>query len=131
MSIDMSTIQWATGDVVERQCIFVYEGARLRAAAVNAPVVPEPWDSREEPFKAQFRDVIAMMVSGDRKNSPEELHNDWWQAYIDMGWVYGPVRDTVAKTHPDMVPYDDLGKEEQDKDAVFVHLCELARQWIY
>jgi len=29
------------------------------------------------------------------------------------------------------VPYADLGQLERDKDAVFVALCEIARQWIY
>lgn len=108
----------------ESRAKFVYEGARLQAVAVNAPIVPEPWDDREEPFKAQFRDVIARQCGPDRKNSPEELHNDWWRAYEAMGWAYGPVRDPEAKTHPDLDP------RERDKDAVFVALCEIARQWV-
>jgi hypothetical protein len=29
-----------------------------------------------------------------------------------------------------MVPYDDLGQLEKDKDSVFVALCEIARLWI-
>ena len=37
----------------------------------------------------------------------------------------------AKKVHPDMVPYAQLGKLEQDKDGVFVALCEIARQWIY
>lgn len=114
----------------ESRAKFVYEGARLQAIAINAPIVPEPWDDREEPFKAQFRDVIARQCGPDRKNSPEELHNDWWRAYEAMGWVYGPVRDPEAKTHPDMVPFADLDPRERDKDAVFVALCEIARQWV-
>lgn len=130
MTRSYEPIEWPAGDLLERRAIFIYEVARMQAAAVNAPVIPEPWSTREEAFKAQMRPVIEMMTGPDRKSSPEELHNDWWQAYIDMGWTYGPVRDKVAKTHPDMVPYDDLGPEEKDKDAVFVALCEIARQWI-
>ena len=53
------------------------------------------------------------------------------QAYFAMGWVYGPERCTEAKTHPDLVPYADLNPLERDKDAVFVALCEIARQWVY
>lgn len=131
MTQSFAPIEWPTGDLLERQCIFIYEVARLQAAAVNAPVIPEPWSTREEPFKAQMRPVIAMMMSDERKTSPEELHDDWVKAYEVMGWTYGPVRDKVAKTHPDMVPYDELGREEKDKDAVFQALCEIARQWIY
>ena len=53
------------------------------------------------------------------------------QAYWNMGWVYGEEYDRENKIHPDLVPYNDLGQLEKDKDAVFVALCEIARQWIY
>lgn len=53
------------------------------------------------------------------------------QAYFSMGWVYGEMYDKDAKTHPDLVPYAELQQQEQDKDAIFVALCEIARQWIY
>jgi hypothetical protein len=102
----------------------------MQAAAVNAPVIPEPWPFRDDKFKAQFLDVIEMMCSDDRKSSPEDLHDDWVRAYEEMGWTYGKVRDPAAKTHPDMVPFDELDPRERDKDAVFVALCELARQWV-
>lgn len=118
------------GSLTERRAIFVYEGARMQAAAVDAPVVPEPWTDRDPAFRLQFLNVIEMMCGPDRKTSPEELHDDWVQAYEAMGWQYGEVRDPQAKTHPDMVPFGDLEQREQDKDAVFVALCEIARLWI-
>lgn len=114
----------------EKRAIFVYEAARLQAIAVDAPVIPEPWGEREEPFKQQFLDVVEMMCGPERKSSPEELHDDWVRAYEAMGWRYGPERDREAKTHPDMVPFDELEQREQDKDAVFIALCEIARRWI-
>lgn len=98
--------------------------------AANAPIIPESWSDRDEAFRSQFLKVITQQCGPDRKNSPEELHHDWVMAYTAMGWVFGEVRDPVAKTHPDMVPYDDLGQLEQDKDSVFVALCEIARLWI-
>jgi hypothetical protein len=116
--------------LTERRAIFVYEAARLQAQAMDAPIVPERWEQREAAFRDQFLDVIDMMCGPDRKSSPEELHDDWVRAYEAMGWKHGPVRDPEAKTHPDMVPFDELGFREQIKDAVFVALCEIARQWI-
>jgi len=53
------------------------------------------------------------------------------QAYFAMGWKFGEVYNSDEKTHPDLVPYADLGQLERDKDAVFVALCEIARLWIY
>lgn len=115
----------------ERRAEFVYEAARLAAVAANAPIVPEPWADREQAFKDQFLDVIERQTGPNRKTSPAELHDDWVKAYEAMGWRYGAARDPDAKTHPDMVPYDQLGQLERDKDEVFVALCEIARQWIY
>ena len=117
--------------LTERRARFVYDGARLAAQAANAPIVPVPWDEREEPFKAQFRDVIERQCGEHRSRSPGELHGSWMQSYLTMGWVYGDEYDREKKIHPDLVPYDNLGQLERDKDAVFVALCEIARQWVY
>jgi len=118
-------------DLLERQAKFIYEGARLAAQAANAPIIPAGWDEREEPFKAQFRKVIERQCSDQRSRSPEELHGSWMQSYFLMGWVYGKEYNREEKIHPDLVPYSELGQLERDKDAVFVALCEIARQWIY
>ena len=118
-------------DVNERRAEFVYESARLAAIASGAPVVPAPWGQREGPFRTQFIKVIERQCGPDRRTSPALLHDDWWAAYLAMGWRRGEAYDPVAKTHPDMVPFHQLPKLEQDKDAVFVALCEIARKWIY
>jgi len=117
--------------LTERRASFVYDGARLAAQAAGAPIIPVPWAEREQPFRDQFLKVIERQCGEQRSRSPEELHGSWMQAYFAMGWVYGPDYDRENKTHPDLVPYADLGQLERDKDAVFVALCEIARQWIY
>ncbi len=110
---------------------FVYEGARLAAIAAEAPIIPEPLPEREQAFKDQFLEVIEKQMGDSRSDDPEQLHNTWMEAYLQMGWVYGPERDKEKKTHPDLVAYWELGQLERDKDAVFVALCAIARQWIY
>lgn len=117
--------------LTERRAEFVYDGARLAAIAAGAPIVPVPWAEREAAFRTQFLDVIERQCGPQRSMSPEELHGSWMQAYYAMGWVYGEKYSREDKTHPDLVPYAQLGKLEQDKDSVFVALCEIARQWIY
>ena len=115
----------------ERRSEFVYNGARLAAIAAGAPVIPVVWMDREDAFRDQFLEVINRQCGDQRPNSPEELHGSWMQSYLAMGWVYGERYDREKRVHPDLVPYDQLGQLEQDKDAVFVALCEIARQWIY
>lgn len=116
--------------VVEQRAIFVYEAARLAAIAAHAPIIPEVWDKREQAFKDQFYEVIKRQCGPNRKTSPKQLHEDWVMEYKRMGWEYGKKRDPLLKTHPDMVPYKELGQLERDKDDVFFALCEIARQWI-
>ena len=115
----------------ERRAEFVYNAARLAAIAAEAPIVPIEWSEREDAFKNQFLEVIERQCGDMRSRSPEELHGGWMQAYIEMGWSYGEKYDRDAKTHPDLVPYAQLGQLERDKDAVFVALCEIASQFIY
>jgi len=43
-------------------------------------------------------------------------HIRWMAERASHNWVYGAVRDEVAKTHPLMVPWDDLPGEEKQKD---------------
>lgn len=117
--------------LIERRAEFVYNAARLAAHAARAPIVPVGWDYREEDFRKQFLKVIERQCGEQRSSSPEELHGSWWQSYLAMGWTYGEHYDREKRTHPDLVPYSQLGQLERDKDAVFVALCEIARQWIY
>lgn len=120
-----------TETLLERRAEFVYEGARIAAIAAHAPIVPVSWREREEDFRRQFLAVIDRQCGPQRSNSPEELHGSWMQAYFAMGWVYGETYSREARVHPDLVPYAQLGQLERDKDAVFVALCEIARNYIY
>ena len=120
-----------TKTLAERRAEFVYEGARLAAMSALAPIVPVPWGEREQDFREQFLAVIERQCGPQRSTSPEELHGSWMQAYLAMGWVYGEEYNREKRVHPDLVPYAQLGQLERDKDAVFVALCEIARQWIY
>lgn len=117
--------------LIERRAKFIYDAARLAAEAAEAPIIPVSWEEREQDFKEQFAEVIERQCGEQRSHSPEELHGSWMQAYFAMGWVYGDKYDREKKIHPDLVPYEQLGQLEQDKDAVFIALCEIARQWIY
>ncbi|GAB7050299.1 RyR domain-containing protein [Catenuloplanes indicus] len=72
--------------------------------------IPEPWERAAT--EASIRAVLAGAT-------PEELHDAWCALKVDDGWRYGPRRDPVTRTHPCLVPYDDLPEAERRKDALF------------
>lgn len=51
--------------------------------------------------------------------SASASHENWFAHKAADGWRYGPVKDSEAKTHPCMVPFEDLPPEQQAKDHVF------------
>jgi hypothetical protein len=53
------------------------------------------------------------------KATPENSHENWLKFKRNDGWVYGPVKDSVAKTHPCMVPYAELPTAQKAKDAIY------------
>lgn len=53
-------------------------------------------------------------------SKPRDSHDNWLVDKRLDGWVYGEEKDAEKKTHPCMVPYEDLPKKQQTKDALFI-----------
>jgi hypothetical protein len=56
-------------------------------------------------------------------SKPEDSHKEWFKAKEAEGWVYGDTKDTEAKRHPCMVPFEKLPKSQQMKDHIFHAVC--------
>lgn len=54
---------------------------------------------------------------------PSAQHESWSDAKLADGWRYGEVKDATAKTHPCLVPFDQLPPEQQAKDKLFKGIC--------
>ena len=71
--------------------------------------------------------VMGVNFHVDNPNSgPEASHNSWLAEKEKDGWKYGIVKDVERKTHPCMVPFDQLPREQQAKDFIFrgvIHGC--------
>lgn len=41
------------------------------------------------------------------------VHEVWAETRLQQGWVYGSERNDKLKTHPSIIPYDDLSENEK------------------
>lgn len=46
----------------------------------------------------------------------ENTHENWAAARMREGWIYGPERSDEKKTHPCLIPYDQLPESEKEYD---------------
>jgi hypothetical protein len=53
-------------------------------------------------------------------SKPSDSHNNWMAEKLKDGWKFGEVKNPETKEHPCMVPYEDLPKAQQTKDALFI-----------
>jgi RyR domain len=48
-------------------------------------------------------------------------HEIWAQKRMQDGWTYGAHRDDAKRTHPCLVPYEQLPESEKEYDRVMVN----------
>lgn len=80
-------------------------------------VDPE-WDALPEDRRQSIRDAVRAQIENPAVNA-EASHQRWMECRLAEGWVYGPVKDLEAKTHPCLVAYDQLPEAQQYKDKLF------------
>lgn len=51
--------------------------------------------------------------------TPAASHDSWLKVKVDGGWTWGATKDPVAKTHPCILPFEELPREQQAKDHIF------------
>lgn len=70
--------------------------------------VPKPMDTKD----IQLPEELSVLVEQMAKN----VHEVWAQSRIEQGWTYGNERSDALKTHPCLVPYEELPEVEKAYD---------------
>lgn len=79
----------------------------------------KPWDYAPEWAKTSAINGVKFHIANP-DSKPSDSHESWMKEKLDAGWKFGPVKDPEKKEHPCLVPYDQLPKEQQMKDALFI-----------
>ncbi len=85
----------------------------------NGQTPAPPWRQAPKWMRTATRDAILFRIENPDAPSSAQ-HDQWMRDKTRDGWIYGIIKDADAKTHPLMVPYDELPDVERRKDALVI-----------
>lgn len=70
--------------------------------------VPKPAQTDDIVLSEELNSLVEAMA--------KNVHDVWAESRISQGWTYGPERNDALKTHPCLVPYEELPEVEKAYD---------------
>lgn len=70
--------------------------------------IPQPIDTTDVKLLKELDELVEEMS--------KNVHEVWAETRINQGWKYGEQRNDELKTHPCLVPYEDMLEEEKEYD---------------
>lgn len=69
---------------------------------------PQPIDTTGVELPEELEQLVEEMS--------KNVHEVWAETRIQQGWTYGEQRNDELKTHPCLVPYEELPESEKEYD---------------
>ena len=69
---------------------------------------PQPIDTSDVKLPEDLEELVEQMS--------KNVHEVWAETRIRQGWTYGEQRNDELKTHPCLIPYEELPEEEKEYD---------------
>lgn len=103
--------------MVKKIAMVCHEANRAWCWINNDDSQPDWGEAPEWQVESAANGVRFVLANPDAGDSAS--HDSWMAEKVATGWVYGETKDAQAKTHPCMVPFDQLPVEQQAKDRLF------------
>ena len=89
----------------------------------NGDLSQKNWEDAEDwQIDSAIKGVKFRLENPDAGHDAQ--HNAWMVEKIRDGWCYGETKDVEAKTHPCLVPFEELPVFQQKKDALFCAIVD-------
>lgn len=69
---------------------------------------PQPIDTTGVELPEELEQLVEQMS--------KNVHEVWAETRIQQGWTYGEQRNDELKTHPCLIPYEELPESEKEYD---------------
>ena len=69
---------------------------------------PQPIDTSDVRLSEELEQLVEQMS--------KNVHEVWAETRIKQGWKYGKQRNDELKTHPCLIPYEELPESEKEYD---------------
>lgn len=70
--------------------------------------IPQPVDTSDISLPIELENLVEQIA--------QNVHEVWAMSRKSQGWTYGQKRSNELKTHPCLVPYEDLPEVEKQYD---------------
>jgi hypothetical protein len=105
-----------TDTEIARIARIAHEANRAVQAADGDDMPSLPWMWEQRPLRASTIAGVQRVLAG---MTLEQNHEMWCEFKRGQGWTWGPEKDPVKKTHPDLVPWAVLNRHARSKARLF------------
>lgn len=123
-SLEGYRIKRNSGDVFLRAAMAAHEANRALQIANGEEPSPH-WHEAPDWMRQSIYSGV-LNIARDPAVTPATSHENWLADREANGWVWGEIKNEQAKTHPCMVPFEELPPEQQAKDIAFVNVVRAA-----
>ena len=95
-----------------------YEAERAYCMAHSDYSMTKPWEKLSVAKKQFWVDKV-MQHAMHPNMEPRQMHETWREDMETAGFTYGDKYSEEGKTHPSLLPYDNLPWHIQVKDSIF------------